>query len=172
MNSTDRRTAILNRLNINDEPIKGTDLAKEFNISRQVIVQDIALLRAQGEDIIATPQGYMIPISKSNKITKKIVCKHEGYKAIEEELQIMIDYGATIIDVIVEHPLYGEIRSMLNISNKRDLQEFIKNITERNAEPLARLTDGIHIHTLEIGDEKTFKDMAEELIKKGYLIND
>ncbi|QUH19378.1 transcription repressor NadR [Alkaliphilus sp. B6464] len=172
MTSTERRNAIINKLKNNVEPIKGTDLAKFFNISRQVIVQDIALLRAQGEDIIATPQGYMIPIKKDNRITKRIVCKHEGYNAIEEELQIMIDYGATIIDVIVEHPLYGEITSVLNINHKRDLEYFINTITKKKAEPLATLTDGIHIHTIEVANEEIFQELKKALNKKGYLIND
>jgi len=172
MTSKERRTAILNKLISSKESIKGTDLATEFNVSRQIIVQDIALLRAQGEDIISTPQGYIIPIKKSNRITKRIVSKHEGYNAIEEELQIMIDYGATIIDVIVEHPLYGEIRSSLNISNKIDLDNFMDKIVKRNAEPLATLTDGVHIHTIEISNEETFKDLKKALNEKGYLIND
>ncbi len=170
MDNTERRKVILNKLMTSKEPIKGTDLAQVFNISRQVIVQDIALLRAQGEDIIATPQGYMIPIKKDNKIRKRIVCKHEGYNAIEEELQIMIDHGATIIDVIVEHPIYGEIISMLNISHKKDLDNFINKIIKKKAEPLATLTEGIHIHTIEIDNEEIFKEMEKELNKKGYLI--
>lgn len=172
MTSTERRNAIINKLKNSVEPIKGTDLAKFFNISRQIIVQDIALLRAQGEDVIATPQGYMIPIKKDNRIIKRIVCKHEGYNAIEEELQIMIDYGATIIDVIVEHPIYGEITSVLNISNKIDICNFIDKITKKNAEPLATLTDGIHIHTIEVANEEIFQELKKALNKKGYLIND
>lgn len=172
MNSTERREAILNKLMSKEEPIKGTDLAKAFNISRQVIVQDIALLRAQGEDIIATPQGYLIPIKKDNRIRKRIVCKHEGYNAIEDELQTMIDYGATIIDVIVEHPLYGQITSVLNINHKRDLDDFVSKITKKKAEPLATLTDGIHIHTIEIANEEIFEELKKALNKKGYLISD
>lgn len=172
MTSAERRQDILNKLMSKDEPIKGTDLAKVFNISRQVIVQDIALLRAQGEDIIATPQGYIIPTKKDNRIRKRIVCKHEGYNAIEDELQTMIDYGATIIDVIVEHSLYGEIISMLNINHKKDLDDFINKITQKKAEPLAKLTDGIHIHTIEIANEEIFQELKKALNEKGYLISD
>lgn len=171
MNNTKRRKIILEKLMGGKEPIKGTDLAQMFNISRQVIVQDIALLRAQGEDIIATPQGYMIPFKKDNKIRKRIVCKHKGYKDMKEELQIMVDYGATIIDVIVEHPLYGEIIGMLNISHKKDLDDFISKIVGEKAEPLSVLTEGVHIHTLEIENEEIFKEMEEALNKKGYLID-
>lgn len=172
MSSKERRKEILNKLIANKEAIKGTELAKAFNVTRQVIVQDIALLRAQGEDIMATPQGYIMITTKENKIRKQIACKHEGYNSIEDELQTMIDYGATIVDVIVEHSLYGEIASMLNISNKIDLKDFINKITEKNAEPLSTLTDGVHIHTIEIDSEEKFKQMKKALIKKGYLINE
>lgn len=170
MGSAARRKVILEKLMKNDEPITGADFAQIFNVTRQVIVQDIALLRAQGENIIATPQGYMMPIVKDNKIKKRLVCRHKGYDAMEEELQIMIDHGATIVDVIVEHPLYGEITSMLNIGHKKDLDNFMKKITKRKAEPLSRLTDGIHIHTVEIDNEKIFDEMKKALADKGYLI--
>lgn len=165
-----RRQNILQKLMENDHPIKGTDLAQSFDVSRQIIVQDIALLRAQGENIIATPQGYMVPTKKDNKIKKRIVCRHDGYNEMEEELQIMIDHGATIVDVIVEHPLYGEITSMLNISHKKDLDDFMNKITKNKAKPLAKLTEGVHIHTIEIGSEENFNDMKKVLEGKGYLI--
>ena len=172
MNSTERKSSILNKLKESITPIKGTDLAKLFNVSRQIIVQDIALLRAQGEDIISTPQGYMVPFKRDDRITKRIVCKHEGYNAIGDELQVMLDYGARILDVIVEHPLYGEITSQLNINNKIELEDFINNITKKKAEPLASLTEGIHIHTIEISNERIFQELKKALNEKGYLIND
>ena len=172
MNSIERRKYILDKLIEHKEPIKGTELAKLFNVTRQIIVQDIALLRAQGADIISTPQGYIIPFKKDNRIIKRIACKHEGYSPIREELQIMLDHGAIILDVIVEHPLYGEITSQLNITNKIDLDGFIDNITKKKAEPLASLTDGVHIHTIEISNEKIFEDLKMALDEKGYLIKD
>lgn len=170
MASVKRREAILAKLLESKGPIIGAELAENFNVSRQIIVQDIALLRAQGENIIATPQGYLMPVQRDNRIRKRIVCKHEGYQAMEEELQIMVNYGATIVDVIVEHPLYGEITSMLNIGHKKDLDDFINKITRKKAEPLSKLTDGIHIHTIEIDSEEIFMEMKEELESKGYLI--
>ena len=114
---------IFHTLNSSKKPIKGTELSNKFNVSRQVIVQDIALLRARGKDILATPQGYIIPRAyRDDKLVKKIVCKHEGYDEIEDELITIIDLGGKIIDVIVEHPLYGEIRSPLEIGSRLDLQ--------------------------------------------------
>src|SRR5690554_5124116 len=151
MNAWERRGKILETLNKNMKPVKGTELSKKFNVSRQIIVQDIALLRARGEDILATPQGYIIPkVYKENKLIRKIVCKHEGYDEIEDELKTIVDLGGKIVDVIVEHPLYGEIKSPLEISSRLDLQEFMDNLRETKAEPLSSLTEGIHIHTIEV----------------------
>lgn len=173
MDAWERRDKILSTLNKNKKPIKGTELSKIFKVSRQVIVQDIALLRARGEDILATPQGYIVPkVYKEDKLTKKIVCKHNGYDEIEDELRTIVDLGGKVVDVVVEHPLYGEIKSPLEISSRLDLQEFMDNIKKTQAEPLSSLTEGIHIHTIEVEDAESFDKIKEELIKKKYLINE
>jgi transcriptional regulator of NAD metabolism len=59
--SETRRKAILEKLETSSDPITGTALADFFQVSRQVIVQDIALLRASGLGILATSNGYLIP---------------------------------------------------------------------------------------------------------------
>lgn len=173
METWERRKEILKTLNRSKKPIKGTDLSQMFNVSRQVIVQDIALLRARGENILATPQGYIIPhIYGKNKIIKSIVCKHEGYDQIEDELKAIIDMGGKAVDVIVEHPVYGEIKSPLEISSRLELEQFMENLKQTKAEPLSSLTGGIHIHTIEVEDEESFKKIKEILMKKKYLINE
>ena len=136
-------------------------------------MQDIALLRARGENILATPQGYIIPREHGeNKIIKTIVCSHEGYDAIEDELESIIDAGGKAIDVIVDHPLYGEIKSPLEISSRLELQQFMQSLKQTKAEPLSSLTGGIHIHTIEVKDENSFKKIKEILTKKKYLIDE
>lgn len=173
MDAWERRERILEVLNNSNKPIKGTQLSEKFGVSRQVIVQDIALLRARGENILATPQGYMVPkLYEENKLVKKIVCKHKGYDEIEDELKTIVDMGGKALDVIVDHPVYGEIKSPLEIGSRMDLKEFINNLIETNAEPLSSLTEGIHIHTIEVKDEKSFKKIKESLRKKGYLIDE
>ena len=173
MEAWERRDRILKKLKSLKKPIKGTELSRIFGVSRQVIVQDIALLRARGENILATPQGYIIPhIYGEDKIIKKIVCNHKGYDEIEDELKTIVDMGGKVIDVIVEHPLYGEIKSCLEISSRLELQQFMDNLKRFNAEPLSSLTDGIHIHTIEIDNEENFKRIKETLIEKKYLIDE
>lgn len=172
MEGNERREEILNLLKEKKGPIKGMNLAEIFHVSRQVIVQDIALLRAKGEDILSTPQGYLILDDiKEDNLKKTIVCKHSGYDEIEDELKTIIDLGGKAIDVIIEHPVYGEIRSPLMISSRLELDEFMRNIKKTNAEPLSSLTDGVHIHTIEVEDEYIFQKIVDELKKKKYLIS-
>lgn len=173
MSSDERRLEIINILNKLDESISGTDLAKRLGVSRQVIVQDIAILRARGERIVATPQGYIVIKDVSqNKLIKSIVCKHLTYKEIEDELKIIVDMGGKILDVIVDHPIYGEIKSSLMINSRLDVENFIKNAKRTNAEPLSSLTEGIHIHSIEVENKEIFEKIKEELKKKNYLIDD
>jgi hypothetical protein len=168
-----RREEILKLLQNAQKSVKGTELAEQFGVSRQVIVQDIAILRANGINILATPQGYLLPVREESKALRRtIVCNHKGYDSMEEELRIIVDLGGKIIDVIVDHPLYGEIKSPINIESRYDLAQFMDNIKETNAEPLSSLTGGLHLHTIEVKDQKTFELIKKELKGKNYLINE
>ncbi|MBS3994256.1 MAG: transcription repressor NadR [Alkaliphilus sp.] len=171
MNTYKRRDEILRILRESNTPMSGTELAKLFSVSRQVIVQDIAVIRAQGQNILATSKGYITPeVDLRPKTEVSIVCKHEGYDQMEEELKILIDAGAKVIDVIIRHPIYGEIRSSLMIQSRMDIEEFMDKIRKKQAEPLASLTRGEHIHTLEFANDKTYRKIIDELSKKGFLV--
>ncbi|NLV88724.1 MAG: transcription repressor NadR [Tissierellia bacterium] len=173
MDGNERRDKILNILENAQEPVKGTELAERLNVSRQVIVQDIALLRAKGKNILATPRGYILPKGfEKEKLTKTIVCVHYNNEELEEELRIIVDLGGKIIDVIVEHPLYGEIRSQLQIGSRYDLDLFMKEFKKTKAEPLSSLTGGIHLHTIEVEDEEAFDRIRNKLLEKKYLIEE
>lgn len=170
MKTEERRESLLNRLKKSKNALIGSKLADEFGVSRQVIVQDIALLRARGEKIIATSQGYLYPKSNKDTIKATIACKHGEDDEVEEELMTIVNYGAKIIDVIVEHPIYGELKGMLMIKNPADVQKFVKNYRDNDASLLASLTDGVHLHTVEALNEQVIKKIREELDKKGYLL--
>jgi len=174
MNSSDRRQAILNLLRNYQETIKGSELAERFEVSRQVIVQDIAVLRASGEQVVATPQGYIM-ISRSgnsDSMKKTIATKHQGNEAIDEELKIIVDNGGKILDVIVEHPVYGEIRGNLMITTRHDIEDFMSRLLSENAEPLCSLTEGVHLHTVDVPDEEAFERIISDLKRKGYLFQE
>ncbi len=173
MNTKERRKEIVNILKDRDKPIKGNNIAELFGVSRQVIVQDIAVLRAEGQEILATPQGYMIIDKKrDDKLLETIVSKHKGYKAIEDELNTIVDLGGEVLDVVVEHPIYGEIKCSLMIKSRLDVHHFMKNIKQKKAEPLAVLTNGVHIHTLKVPNNDVFLKIKKELRNKKYLIED
>lgn len=165
-----RRKAIIKQLEESDLPITGSELAEVFDVSRQVIVQDIAIIRASGLHIMATSNGYLIPKhNKSSQLIKTFVSKHNGFENMEEELMIIVEYGGRIIDVIVEHPVYGEIVGTLHISSKEDVNKFLDRVRESNANPLSILTQGDHIHTIEVPSEKVFRLIMDELRVKGFV---
>ena len=150
MKAEERREAIAASLRA-DTPISATTLANRFSVSRQIIVGDIALLRAGGMEIAATPRGYKLEINSG----------------LEPELLAMVDNGCTVIDVVVEHPLYGEIAGQLNLSSRYDVARFVEK--SREATPLSALTDGIHLHTLLCPDEPAFRRTQAALRAEGFL---
>lgn len=170
MNSVNRRSDIIRLIKTANKPLKGTELANIYNVTRQIIVKDIALLRAQGYKIIATPDGYIYG-NDANRI-KFVIAVNHGEDRLFEELNIVIKYGGIIEDVIVEHPIYGEIRAMLMIKNLNDLENFINKYKDKDAKPLSTLTNGIHIHTISSDNEINMNLIKEELNKKGFMVKD
>lgn len=166
-----RRSEILVILEQEEEPISAKKIANHFDISRQVIVGDIALLRAEGKEIISTPRGYILELEKkdnSGKYIGKIVCLHT-VEQTEKELQIIVDNGGETMNVEVEHPLYGSISSSLRIRSRHDINEFMNKVKNKNTTLLASLTNGIHLHTIQCEDEHAFNRIQQELDEAGIL---
>ncbi len=173
MDTSNRRREIEKLLSTGHDPKKGSELAEKFDVSRQVIVQDIAILRAKGLNIIATPQGYLLPKYENKNIVKVITSVHGGnIQAIKDELSIIVDMGGKIIDVIIEHPVYGEIRGMLNITSRKEINDFIDKLEDTNAQGISSLTNGIHFHTIEVKSEEIYVEIVNKLKRKGYLLKD
>lgn len=168
--SEHRRDFIIDKLKNSAEPITGTELAGQFEVSRQVIVQDIAILRAEGYNVLATSNGYMMPRAHNeDRLIRTIVSEHSGFDRMEEELRIIVEYGGKVIDVIVEHPIYGEIIGTLMIASMSDIDAFVSKIRGENAKPLSLLTDGEHIHTIEVPSEKIYSLIQNELLERGFI---
>ena len=136
-----------------DAPVSASALAEKFSVSRQIIVGDIALLRSSGEEILATPRGYVTP-KEARGILRRVAVKHTPQE-MEAELNAIVDNGCTVIDVIVDHPIYGQLTGPLQISNRYEVSQFIERC--KKAEPLSSLTDGIHLHTLSCPDDAAFE---------------
>ena len=153
MHAEERRETILKLLRQSAQPVSASTLAGQLSVSRQIIVGDIALLRAGGAEISATPRGYVLPRA-TDGITRTIACRHTLAQT-GQELDILVDNGCTVLDVIVEHPVYGQLTGPLQISNRYEVSQFIERC--KKAEPLSSLTDGIHLHTLSCPDEAAFE---------------
>lgn len=170
MNAKERRQAILNELKGAKEPVSATVLAKKFRVSRQIVVGDVALLRASGEAILSTPRGYLLGQEETGLI-RAIVCRHDA-AGMERELNIMVDHGCTVLDVMVEHPVYGQLSGQLALSNRYDVMEFIRKVAENGAKPLSTITEGVHLHTLSCPDEAAFERVREMLSAEGFLLEE
>jgi transcriptional regulator of NAD metabolism len=174
LSGEDRRTLLLELLSEADKPITGGDLANRTNVSRQVIVQDISLLKAKNYPIIATSQGYVFlkESDSQNKIIERIIaCNHAPEQAIEE-LTMIVDHGVIVKDVIVEHQVYGELTASIMVGNRNDVKEFVKKIENNSAAYLSQLTNGLHLHTLQADSLEKLDRACEELKNAGFLMQE
>ena len=168
MNNLIRRGKILEIIQKSSTPVSASTLAKELGVSRQGIVGDVALLRAEGNEIISTPRGY-VASSKEKKITKRIAVKHSAEET-QTELYILVDEGCTVEDVIVEHPIYGQLIGELRISSRYDVDEFLRKSKAENATPLSAITEGIHLHTVSSNSEEQIDRAIDKLKEIGILL--
>ena len=163
MNSKQRRAAILQQIQQEQQPISASALAKQFAVSRQIIVGDIALLRAQGCHIIATPRGYQCEEDRLDGHLKTIAVCHRP-EDLRDEIYTIVDLGGALVDVIVEHPIYGELRGLLHIYSRYDADRFFEKLHNEKARPLAELTNGIHLHTIRTHDEQIGRASCRERV--------
>lgn len=167
MDAQARREIIAKRLADSGEPVSAAVLARELSVSRQIIVGDVALLRAGGLDITATPRGYILPRLPAG-VTCTFACRHRGDQ-MEEELNAMVDQGCTVLDVIVEHPIYGQLTGSLRLSSRYDVGQFVARCKEEAAAPLSQLTEGVHLHTVLCPGQAAADRVRTELERLGFL---
>lgn len=170
MCAEDRRQAILDMLSSSHRPVSASALASRFSVSRQIIVGDVALLRASGADISATPRGYII-LPAATGLRRQVAVQHDAAK-IELELNAIVDQGCTVVDVIVEHPLYGQLTGPLQISSRHEVAQFMVRCRQTAAMPLSRLTEGLHLHTLSCPDEEAYRRTCQALRTLGILLEE
>lgn len=169
----ERRNRILQLLKNHQSPITGTELARKANVSRQVIVGDITLLKARNEPIIATSQGYiyMAQNEQQTQYERTIACRHAPAD-VQQELQLLVDTGVTVKDVKVEHPVYGDLVASIMVHNRRDVQQFLQKIQDTNATYLSQLTKGIHLHTISASSTQILDEAEAALQKAGFLVTE
>lgn len=167
----ERRAWILQQLKDSSSPLTGNELAVKANVSRQVIVGDITLLKAKNEPIIATSQGYLYlkQGSVSSIFEKTIACRHSPEDA-ERELCLLVDHGVTVKNVRIEHPVYGDLTASIMVSNRQEVKQFMGKIISTQAAFLSELTGGIHLHTLTSANENALNKAEAALREAGFLI--
>lgn len=168
-----RRRYIKDALGRSSSPLTAAYFAEKLSVSRQIIVSDVALLRASGLNILATPKGYVLNPADNEPgfpFTGMVACKHTALQ-LRDELYTIVDFGATVINVIIEHAIYGEISCNLALSSRYDVDLFMAKVeNEKNSAPISSLTDGVHLHRIGCKDETTFQLIKEALNTKGILI--
>ena len=170
MTGEDRRAQIRRMLQQAQQPLTGTALARGLHVSRQVIVQDIALMRAEHLPILSTNKGYLLrPEADRPSQPKRVFFVRHTTEQVMEEFMTVIDLGGRILDVSVEHELYGPIRADLLIENARDAAEFIERLAACRDNPLKVLTDDCHFHTVAAPSEKLLDLIEAELKARGFL---
>ncbi len=170
MNGESRRLQILQLLQERDAPMSGTALAKAFSVSRQVIVQDIALMRAENRRILSTNKGYLYRREGSeNTQPKRVFFVRHNTEQVLEEFMTVIELGGRILDVAVEHEIYGQIRVDLLIETAQEAENFAQRLSACRDNPLKVLTDDCHYHTVAAPSEKLLDLIEQELRSRGFL---
>ena len=166
MRGEERREKMLALLQNTEKPISGTVLADTFCISRQVVVQDIALLRAHNQDIISTCRGYMI--HKKATCQRIFKVKHTDER-MEEELNLFVDFGGVVEDEFVYHKVYNVIRAEIGLKSRRDVALYMEKLKSGISKSLKELTSGYHYHTITAESEQVLEQIQQELQRKGFL---
>lgn len=171
LSGEERREALIGILEEGTKPVSGTELARQLNVSRQVIVQDIALLRAVNKNILATNKGYVMFREKDQRNrVKRSVCVCHADCDILDEFECILDFGARVLDCTVEHEIYGQISVELVIQSMEDARRFVDQLKNCKSRSLNLLTDGVHYHTIEASSVRILDAVERALEEAGYLV--
>lgn len=169
LDAQERRLRIASKLADSEKPLSGTALAEDLGVSRQVIVQDIALLRANGHDILATNRGYVLaPEKEPSGCTRRFKVRHTEEQTVDE-LETIVDLGGTVEDVMVNHRVYGKVTAPLGLKSRRDIARFAEDMRTGRSSLLMTVTSGYHFHKVSAESEEVLSDIERALADKGYL---
>lgn len=168
MNGTQRRAAIEELLRHAEGPLSGSALAKQLGVSRQIIVQDMALLRARADlEIVSTYQGYLL--QQVEEPFRRVFKVRHSNDRTEEELTLIVDLGGRVEDVFVYHRVYGVVRGQLPLASRKDIQDFMDRLKESSSGPLMLITDDYHYHTVAADSAATLDQIQAHLEAAGFL---
>ena len=166
MKANERRKAIANRLLSATEALSGSTLSKEFGVSRQIIVQDITVLKGSGYDIFSTHYGYVL---NASPLKERVLKLYHTIEQTEDELNTIVGLGGTVVDVFVWHKVYGKMVAPLNIFSVLQVRQFIEGVRSGKSSELMVVTGGYHYHTIRAESEKILDNIEAVLKNKGYI---
>lgn len=167
MKVAERRKAIVNLLLSAKEPISGSELAQKFDISRQIIVQDITVLKGTGYEILSTSQGYVM---QKSPLSERVFKVRHTTEQTEDELSCIVDLGGTVVDVFVWHKVYGRIDAPLNIFSQMHIKQFLEGVRTGQSTELMHITGGYHYHTVRADSEAVLDRIEAALTERNYIV--
>lgn len=167
MTGADRRKQILSLMRNACQPLPGVALGKETGVSRQVVVQDIALLRTQGHPIVSTSRGYYLDEPKQ---AVRLIKVYHTNEQVEDELSAIVNLGGTVLDVMINHRTYGKLTAPMHIKCQNDIRRFVEELQSGKSSPLMNVTSGYHFHHIAAEKEEILDEIEEELDRKGYMV--
>ena len=167
MKVAERRKAIVNLLLSATEPVSGSELARKFGISRQIIVQDITVLKGTGCEILSTNQGYVM---QKSPLKERVFKVRHTTEETEDELSCIVDLGGTVVDVFVWHKVYGKIEAELNIFSHLHIKQFLEGVRTGQSTELMHVTGGYHYHTVRAESEAVLDCIENALRERKYIV--
>ena len=167
MKADERRKEIAGYLMSNQKPVSGGALSQRFGVSRQIIVQDIGMLKAQGYEILSTHSGYII---QNSPLVERVFKLHHTTEQTEDELNIIVDLGGTVVDVFVWHKVYGKMTAQLNIFSRLHVKQFIEGVRTGKSTELMNITGGYHYHTVRADTDETLDNIGKALEARKYIV--
>lgn len=167
MKSTDRRKEIAALLTSSETPVSGSSLAEKFGVSRQIIVQDISLLKAAGYEILSTHHGYIV---QSSPLKERVFKLKHSTNDTENELNTIVDLGGTVADVFVWHKVYGKVEAKMNIFSRMHVKQFLEGVRSGKSSELMNITGGYHYHTVTAESDEILDKIEKALDEKGFIV--
>lgn len=166
MKAAERRKAIINLLSSEQQAVSGSVLSEKFGVSRQIIVQDITVLKSSGYDILSTHHGYIL---QKSPLKERVFKLRHTTEQTEDELNLIVDLGGTVVDVFVWHKVYGKVTAKLNIFSRHHVKQFIEGVRTGKSTELMNITGGYHYHTVRADSDEILEKINSALSQKGYI---
>ncbi|MBE6672446.1 MAG: transcription repressor NadR [Ruminococcaceae bacterium] len=167
MKAQERRTAIANLLLSENRAVSGGELSEVFGVSRQIIVQDITVLRSAGYDILSTHSGYVM---QDSPLKERVFKVYHTTLQTEDELNLIVDLGGTVVNIFVWHKVYGRVMANLNIFSRLHVKQFIEGVRTGKSTELMNITGGYHYHTVRAESEAVLDKIEKALAERGYIV--